>query len=740
MVASFAKLFSERTTAQNVFLGLICIVLLSVQLFFLVRPTDVVWYTPTILFYLKVGAGLIGFGSFIVLSIYNRRYFLPRHYMGVASIMFAAIGYACIGFGTEYVALMSKPQIYIERAEVIFWMLGSIYVASSATCPPLKLLNKYCLLCVIPALALAPVVYTVLAPIDWPHLPAFSSGTMFGIYLVTALGWTVAGLRYMQVGKAENAILDYLVGVCLMIAAAMAGMHFFPIWHPLWTIWQYITIAAFSLPAIVLIIVSVKRRKFEVKPFFMYTMFLLLVPLIALVSGLAGIGTFMFGAKTLTSQEFTDATRLQQIYRNNETIENPALTVSHTRANLVCFESQTDFASNGNLLPFSLSATDVSRASYNHPLAIVTKTTQPGVPPSYHLVEVIVLDKDAGLDGPIAITSQAQPDLFMEIARVRLITMGAMVALCLVIFAALWQVILIVDRRIVRQQQNLKQAFSDLKIAEQSREELTHMVVHDLRSPLSAIQTSLQVLERTTTELISDRQHRTLNRALSATESMGTMISDILNISKMENGRLELSYSHIHLQDLLSDRKYSYEAVALKEQKMLVREQDLPDGQEWLSADGDLLRRVFDNLISNALRYTPRGGQVSISAKALGENVVFKVKDTGVGIPSEELPFIFDKFSQASEDPMQRRKGIGLGLAFCKLAVEAHGGEIWVESEIGKGTTFTFTIPYRAPQSAQEPELIVTPIEKLKRQTSRLTPINFGLPSLGQRDTGSLSS
>ncbi len=739
MATSLRTLRHIRPQTFDFIVGAICIALLTLQFYFRIFPTDAIWYTPTILFYLKVGAGLIGFGAFLVLGIYNKRYFLPRHFLANTAIMFAAIAYAITGFGTEYVGLLSKPQIYIERTEAIFWMLGSFYAVYSAFCAQLNGTKRVCLLCLIPSLALSGLIYSVLAPMDWHHLPLLPGWASQTICIATTIGWATAGFGFVRAGRKQNALLDQIVGYGMWVAAAMVGLHFFPVWHPLWTIWQFITAMAFFMPAIILAWVSARRRKFEVKPFFMYGMFLLLVPFIILGSGFAGFGTFVFGAKTLATQYDPSATKLQQIYRAHPTIHNPALAISKPDTDLFLFKSVADFEAQVETLPFSLEQENLFTTTYHEPLRLVTRTAAPGLMPTYHLINIIPLNAEKGMAGPFAITSQPQPAILADIAGVRLWTMGFMISACLLVFAILWRFILVVDQRIVNQQEHLKQAFSNLKVAEQSREDLTYMVVHDLRSPLSAIKSSLQILERTTIDIINERQNRTLTRAISATESMGTMISDMLNISKMENGQLELSYTNVHLQDLLSDRKHSYEGIAAKQNKTLIRDQDIPEGQEWISADGDLLRRIFDNLISNALRYTPRGGVVKISATALKDHVVFKVSDTGVGIPSDQLPYIFEKFTQVSSSQTQRRQGIGLGLAFCKLAVEAHGGEIRVDSKEKQGTTFTFTIPFRPAQTLPDTKPETMELQP-KVTTGTLSTIKFGLPSLGQRDTGPLTN
>jgi NtrC-family two-component system sensor histidine kinase KinB len=173
---------------------------------------------------------------------------------------------------------------------------------------------------------------------------------------------------------------------------------------------------------------------------------------------------------------------------------------------------------------------------------------------------------------------------------------------------------------------------------------------------------------------------------------MTGMIDDLLNVGKFEAGELRPVLAPIYLPTLLSDKVESYRSQAEKEQKTLSLR--APAELPTVLADLSLVSRVIDNLLSNAFKYTDPGGAIEVAAERKGQDVVVHVRDNGQGIPAEFHQRIFEKFVQVTEpNGMPLRKGTGLGLAFCRLAVEAHGGRIRVESAPGRGSEFVFNLP-----------------------------------------------
>jgi signal transduction histidine kinase len=219
--------------------------------------------------------------------------------------------------------------------------------------------------------------------------------------------------------------------------------------------------------------------------------------------------------------------------------------------------------------------------------------------------------------------------------------------------------------------------------------------VHDLNNPLTAILGNVQLLEMKLQNALSADQKNSFYLILYSIHEMINMISNLLDIGKMEEGKINLRYEEINLGVVFKEIIDVMKILAQQEGKVIsVR---MPSDIKGLYADREILKRVVTNLIGNALKFTPPGAVIEIAAhynKDVKE-VVISVKDEGQGIPKEDLNRVFDKFVQVESAQVIEKTGKGLGLNFCKMAVEAHEGRIWVESEGGKGSTFYFTFPIK---------------------------------------------
>ncbi|MFL5814098.1 MAG: ATP-binding protein [Bdellovibrionia bacterium] len=225
------------------------------------------------------------------------------------------------------------------------------------------------------------------------------------------------------------------------------------------------------------------------------------------------------------------------------------------------------------------------------------------------------------------------------------------------------------------------------------RDEVLSTVSHDLRNPLGAIvlNTSfiLKRLDKNESETeTSTYVRKAVNAIRGATQRMDNLIEDLLEITRIEAGRLELRLSNVTLADLFKEAIESVEALA--SQKSIHLETDHCCDTIVLKCDRNRIQQVFSNLLGNALKFTASGGVITLSCTDAGEFLEIDVRDTGAGIPDEHLPFIFDRFWQAKK---QRSGSTGLGLAIAKGIVEAHGGHISVQSKAGESTSFRFTIP-----------------------------------------------
>jgi signal transduction histidine kinase len=224
------------------------------------------------------------------------------------------------------------------------------------------------------------------------------------------------------------------------------------------------------------------------------------------------------------------------------------------------------------------------------------------------------------------------------------------------------------------------------------REELADMIVHDLRNPLTVIANGLQLLEGVSISE-ADREYVAIvvDTMARAVQRMERLVDTLLDIARLEEGALALQLRPLDVGALIGE--VIAEEHHLAETKDIALEGRLPDGLPAVLADRDTLQRVLVNLLDNALKFTPGGGRVWVEARPEAEAVRVGVVDTGSGIPVEERERVFEKFTQVRRQA-EARRGSGLGLTFCRMAVEAHGGRIWVEDgPEGKGSRFAFTIP-----------------------------------------------
>jgi len=237
----------------------------------------------------------------------------------------------------------------------------------------------------------------------------------------------------------------------------------------------------------------------------------------------------------------------------------------------------------------------------------------------------------------------------------------------------------------------LQESYRRLQELEKLRDDITHMIIHDLRTPLTSVIGGMQTLE-VVGDLNAD-QREMMNIAILGGETLLGMINDLLDVEKLESGSMQLDYAVQSPEGLVAS---AVRQVAwLAQSSNLTLTEKIAAGLPPLRGDENKLRRTLVNLLGNAIKFTPSGGTITIEA---GHNlethsVVFSVRDTGEGIPAEAFERIFEKFSQVASRQGGRTLSTGLGLTFCRLTVEAHGGHIKVESVLGEGSTFRITLP-----------------------------------------------
>lgn len=247
----------------------------------------------------------------------------------------------------------------------------------------------------------------------------------------------------------------------------------------------------------------------------------------------------------------------------------------------------------------------------------------------------------------------------------------------------------------------LEENYRRLQESERLRDDLTDMLVHDLRTPLTSLLTGLQTLEAVTD--LPETEKEILALSINGGQTLLGIVNDILTISKMEAGPVPLQYGEIAPKDLAQHAVQQIQALA--QDRSITLEQRIAPDLPVLQADEEKLRRVLVNLLGNAVKFTPLNGSIVLSVRPAEEEgmLLFSVRDTGEGIPKEAFQRIFEKFGQVEGRKFGRKMSSGIGLTFCKMAVEAHGGRIWVESELGQGSDFQFTMPLKPPAGLQTP-------------------------------------
>lgn len=225
----------------------------------------------------------------------------------------------------------------------------------------------------------------------------------------------------------------------------------------------------------------------------------------------------------------------------------------------------------------------------------------------------------------------------------------------------------------------------------QMKTEFVSTVSHELRTPLTSIKGYVDlVLEGEAGEL-SELQEEFLGIVKQNSDRLVALINDLLDISRIESGRVHLKIEPVDLADTVADASGTFRAVLDKGQIQLVT--DMPSDLPRVAADRSRIGQVVTNLISNAIKYSPDGGQVTVTARVEVGEIVFEVSDQGIGISKEDQEKLFAKFYRVDSSHTQEIGGTGLGLAISKSIVELHGGRIWVDSVAGQGSTFSFSLP-----------------------------------------------
>ncbi len=225
-----------------------------------------------------------------------------------------------------------------------------------------------------------------------------------------------------------------------------------------------------------------------------------------------------------------------------------------------------------------------------------------------------------------------------------------------------------------------------------ARDELVAVVSHELKNPLTAVSTGIELIRRSRDRdpdgILLDKQLSSMKASI---QRMARLTSDLLDVTKIESGHLKIETADCDLAAMLHDALSVLEPLAIEKKIRLVR--NFPKQGIRAPCDRERVSQVIANVAGNAIKFTAEGGAVEVAARDEGEEILIEVRDTGPGISAEQLTHAIDRFWQAKETAY---KGTGLGLSIAKGIVEAHGGKIWAESEVGRGSNFFFRLPKRS--------------------------------------------
>ncbi len=278
-------------------------------------------------------------------------------------------------------------------------------------------------------------------------------------------------------------------------------------------------------------------------------------------------------------------------------------------------------------------------------------------------------------------------------ADIDIIIIGAFVALVSLVIVEL--AIIINSLRYTRQllrikdmhEAEIRRAHEKLKSVDKLKTEFMNMAAHELKTPMVPMVGYLQLIDK---KKLDSEDRESLEIAIRNTKRLQRLVGDILDIAKLESKVMKFNMEEVRLESLANDAVSSAEPFA-KEKKIYLKKV-VPKNLPTIKGDAVRITQVLTNLLNNAIKFTDKGG-ITLKASKTGNSVLVQVVDTGIGIGRKDVGKLFTKFYQADSSGKRKYGGTGLGLAICKEIVKAHGGKIWVTSQLGKGSIFQFTLP-----------------------------------------------
>ena len=246
--------------------------------------------------------------------------------------------------------------------------------------------------------------------------------------------------------------------------------------------------------------------------------------------------------------------------------------------------------------------------------------------------------------------------------------------------------------------EELAKAYDELQALDRRQQEFVQNVSHELRTPLTFIKGYVELMLEEAMGELSEPQRNSLQIVAQRTDAMTHLINNLLSLQQVAMESLQPT--RVSLAEVTTMALESAEAAATK--AGIVLKAEIPETLPPVWADRNCLEQVFDNILGNAIKFSPDGGKIAVCIREEGEYLRVAVSDTGIGIPDDQLEKIFERFYQVNGFPTRRFGGTGLGLALVKEAIEAHRGKVWAESQEGKGSTFFFTLPILKGEKGEE--------------------------------------
>lgn len=251
------------------------------------------------------------------------------------------------------------------------------------------------------------------------------------------------------------------------------------------------------------------------------------------------------------------------------------------------------------------------------------------------------------------------------------------------------------NNELVDTQRELHKKNAELEATNNYKNEILGIAAHDLRNPISVIQMYSKFLNQNLQNTSPADQQKLLAKIISSSKFMLSLLNDLLDLAQVESGKLTLNLDSVDLNEAIQNNIDSNQVIA--DSKQIKIKLKLHSSIPILQMDRNKFEQVMNNIVGNAIKYSPAGSTIEISTELKEKEVLIEIRDEGPGIPPEEIGKLFKPFSRTSVQSTAGEKSTGLGLTIAKKLVEGHGGKIWVESKVGEGTSFFIEIPLNQP-------------------------------------------